>query len=128
MSDSILTSVKKLLGLPAEYDVFDTDITLHINSVFSTLTQLGIGPDEGFMIEDAEATWDTFLGEDKRLNAVKSYVVDRVKMVFDPPNTAYLVSAIQDRIREAEWRLNVQRESVKPQTILVVPGGEIDGY
>lgn len=128
MSDSILTSVKKLMGLPAEYDVFDTDIILHTNSVFSTLTQLGIGPDEGFMIEDATPTWDTFLGDDKRLNAVKTYLCLRVRMLFDPPNTAYLVAAMEEQIRELEWRLNVQRESAKPQTILVVPGGEIDGY
>ncbi len=127
MTDSILESTKKILGVPADYDVFDPDITLHINSVFSTLNQLGIGPADGFMIEDADATWDTFLGGDKRLNAVKTYVYLRVRMLFDPPNTAYLVTAMEDQIRELEWRLNVMREDLKPQTILVIPEGELDG-
>lgn len=122
MVDSILDSTKKVLGLPPEYDVFDADILMHINSAFSTLNQLGIGPDEGFMVEDNEATWSTFLGDDKRFNAVKTYVYLRVRLLFDPPGTAYLVSAMQDQIREHEWRLNVQREDLKPQTVLVVPG------
>lgn len=112
MSDSILNSTKKNLGIPEDYDVFDETIILHINSVFSTLNQLGVGPDEGFSIEDDSATWITFLEGDSRLNNVKTYVYLRVRMLFDPPNTGYLVEAMQKQITELEWRLNVQREEV----------------
>jgi hypothetical protein len=108
--DSILTSIKKVLNVPADYTAFDVDILMHINSVFSTLQQLGIGPENGFMIEDASPTWDTFLGTDLRLNAVKSYVYLRVRLLFDPPTTSYLIEAQNKQIQELEWRLNVTRE------------------
>lgn len=110
MSDSILNSTKKILGLAEDYDVFDLDIIMHINAVFGTLNQLGIGPEEGFAIEDDTATWDAFLGTDKRLNAVKQYVYLRVRLIFDPPETAYLLAAFEKQIQEQEWRLNVVRE------------------
>lgn len=125
MTDSILNNTKRVLGLQEDYDAFDADIILHINSVFGTLNQLGIGPEEGFLIEDAEATWNTFLAGDKRLNPVKTYVYLRVRLLFDPPGTAYLVLAMQEQIREMEWRLNVQRESTLPAPVLVLE--EIDG-
>ena len=107
---SILTSVKKILGIDEAYLAFDPDIIIHINSVFSTLNQLGIGPTLGFMIEDAEATWDDFLGTDLRLNNVKSYVYLRVRMLFDPPTTGYLIDAMKEQIKEMEWRINAYRE------------------
>lgn len=110
MNDSILTSTKKALGLEEDYEAFDPDIIMHINSVFSTLNQLGIGPGLGFMIEDKEALWDTFLGGDPRLNNVKTYVYLRVRMLFDPPQTGFHTTAMQDQIKELEWRINVQRE------------------
>ncbi len=110
MNDSILTSTKKSLGLDEDYTAFDPDIIMHINSVLSTLNQLGIGPGLGFMIEDKEALWDTFLGSDPRLNNVKTYVYLRVRMLFDPPQTSYHTTAMQDQIKELEWRINVQRE------------------
>lgn len=111
MTDSILTSIKKNLGVDEGYEVFDPDILIYINSAFSTLTQLGVGPTEGFMIEDKAATWDTFLGTDPRLNAVKTYIQLRVRMLFDPPQTSYLVEAMKQQIQEHEWRLNVHMES-----------------
>lgn len=110
MTDSILTSVKKNLGIDENYEVFDPDITIYINSAFSTLSQLGVGPTEGFMIEDKTATWTTLLGTDPRLNAVKTYVQLRVKALFDPPQTAYLVEAVKQQIQEHEWRINVFME------------------
>lgn len=118
MENRILVSVKKLLGLDEAYPAFDLDIMTHINSVFSTLNQLGIGPDAGFMIEDATATWDTFLADidgtpDPKLNSVKTYMHLRVRLVFDPPQTSYLVDAYKEQIREIEWRLNVKREGEK---------------
>lgn len=105
MSDSILTTTKKVLGIEEDYVDFDVDVILHINSVFSTLNQLGIGTDDGFMILDASPTWVDFFGPDPRLNAVKSYVFLRVKLLFDPPGTSFLINAYQQQIQEMEWRL-----------------------
>lgn len=121
--DSILDSTKKALGLAGDYDVFDPEIIMHINSVFSILQQLGIGPNEGFMIEGAEATWDTFLRGDKRLNSVKTYVFLKVRLLFDPPATSFLIAAYEKQITELEVRLNLQREGEAwtPPVALVVP-------
>src|ERR1700754_629580 len=110
MTDSILTSIKKILGVDEDYEVFDPDIIIYINSAFSTLAQIGVGPVEGFMIEDKSAVWTTFFGIDPRLNAIKTYVQLRVRMLFDPPQTAYLVEAMKAQINEHEWRLNVFME------------------
>ena len=110
MDESILNSVKKILGIASDYDAFDTDIIIHINSVFSTLNQLGLGPDEGFMIEDDSAVWGDFLLDDMRLNSVKTYVYLKVRILFDPPTTGFTLTALQEQIKELEWRLNVYRE------------------
>jgi hypothetical protein len=112
VSDSILDSTKKVLNLDSEYTPFDQDIIMHINGVFSTMYQLGVGPEEGFAIEDKTSTWTAFLGSDPRLNHVKTYVYLRVRLLFDPPTTGYLVEALQRQIEELAWRLNVQREEV----------------
>lgn len=113
--DSILDSVKKNLGIDPAYTHFDADITLLINGVFSTLNQLGIGPVDGFMIEDKSAEWDEFTGSDVLLNSVKTYVFLKVRVVFDPPATGYLVTAYNDQIKELEWRLNTYREGLSWQ-------------
>lgn len=110
MEQSILTSTKKILGIAEEYTVFDLDIITHINTAFSTLTQLGVGPSIGFMIEDADTEWGDFLENDLQYNSVKSYVFLRVRQLFDPPSTSYLISAYNDQIKELEWRLNTHRE------------------
>ncbi len=110
METSILTSTKKILGIPPDYTVFDLDVITHINTAFSTLTQLGVGPTIGFMIEDATPEWADFIGEDHQYNAVKSYVFLRVRQLFDPPSTSYLIAAFDKQIQELEWRLNVHRE------------------
>ena len=110
MTESILTSTKKILGIEEDYTAYDVDILMHINSVFSTINQLGIGPVDGFSIEDADATWDAFLGSDLRLNSVKQYVYLQVRLFFDPPSTSYLVDAFKNQVKELEWRLNVVRE------------------
>lgn len=107
---SILNSVKKVLGLAEDYTVFDEDVIMHINTAFSTLTQLGVGPPEGFMIEDATAEWNEFIVDDIQYNSVKSYVFLKVSMLFDPPQTSYLITAKEKQIQELEWRLNVHRE------------------
>jgi hypothetical protein len=110
MEQSILISTKKILGIAEDYTVFDLDIITHINSAFSTLTQLGVGPPEGFMIDDDAALWTDFIAEDFQYNSVKSYVFLRVRMLFDPPTTSYLIAAYDRQISELEWRLNVHRE------------------
>ncbi|ADD80903.1 virion structural protein [Rhodococcus phage ReqiPepy6] len=108
MSDgSILNSTKKVLGIDADYDAFDLDVMMHINSAFATLNQLGVGPEEGFMIEDDTATWGDFIGNDKRLNSVPTYVYLKVQLVFDPPATSFVLEAKKKQIEEYEWRLNV---------------------
>lgn len=110
MATSILTSIKKLLG-PTEADTsFDTDITMHINSAFFRLNQLGVGPSEGFFITDKTKTWEEFLASRKDLEAVKSYVYQKVRLVFDPPQSAFLVEALKESIKEFEWTINVQAE------------------
>lgn len=110
MTDSILDSIKKVLNVPADYTAFDPDITMHINTVFSALNQLGVGPQDGFAIEDKFAVWDSFLGGDARLNNVKSYMFLRVRLLFDPPGNSFAVTSFQEQIKELEWRINAQRE------------------
>ena len=105
--DSILTSIKKLLGIDEEYTQFDSDIIMHINTVFLNLTQLGVGPEEGFLIEDDSATWDDFIGDSNQLQAVKTYVYLKVKLLFDPPLSSSVIESINRIISELEWRLNV---------------------
>lgn len=110
--DSILTSIKKLLGIMEEYDHFDPDIIVHINMALSTLTQLGVGPEAGFMIEDDSATWSDFIPSDnKRLEFVKTYVYLKVRVVFDPPQSSSVLESINRTISELEWRLNVAAET-----------------
>jgi hypothetical protein len=113
VSASILTSTKKALGIDVAYTAFDVDILMHINSVFSTLNQLGIGPEAGFMIENSTPTWDAFLEDDPRMNSVKTYMYLKVRMVFDPPNTSFVLAALKEQILELEWRLNAYRESTQ---------------
>jgi len=111
MEQSILIGTKKILGVDKNYDVFDHDIITHINSAFSTLTQLGVGPPEGFMIEDDAAVWSDFIDPpDNNYNSVRSYVFLKVRQLFDPPQTSYLITAVEKQIQELEWRLNVYRE------------------
>lgn len=111
MEESILTSIKKLLGLTKEYTNFDADIIMHINSVFMILNQLNVGPVNGFRIEDDSSTWDEFITEDDNLDAVKSYIYLKVKLLFDPPLNSAVMEAMKQTINELEWRLNVQAES-----------------
>ena len=111
MEQSILISTKKILGIEEDYTVFDLDIITHINSAFSTLTQLGVGPANGFMIEGVDELWIDFIAdEDPQYNSVRSYVYLKARQLFDPPQTSYLISAMEKQILELEWRLNVHRE------------------
>lgn len=106
--ESILTSIKKLLGIAEEYEHFDQDIIMHINSVFMILTQLGVGPRSGFAISDSAASWEDFLPErGAKLESVKSYMYMKVKLMFDPPTSSAVMESMNRMINEFEWRLNV---------------------
>lgn len=112
---SILISIKKLLGIAEEYEHFDNDIIMHINSVFMILTQLGVGPSDGFSISDKLSTWDEFIpSDDKKFEAVKSYIYLKVKLLFDPPLSSAVIEATNRMISEYEWRLNVAAETARP--------------
>lgn len=108
--ESILNSTKKILGISEDYTAFDTDIITHINTAFSILTQLGVGPVGGFMIENADAVWADFLDGDNQYNSIKTYVYLKVRQLFDPPTTSYLISAYERQVQELEWRISVHRE------------------
>lgn len=112
MTNSILNSTKKVLGIEESYTAFDVDIMMHINSTFSTLNQLGLGPEDGFSISDDEVEWDDFLGSNPKINSVKTYMYLKLRLVFDPPPTSFAITAMESQIQELEWRLNVEREGV----------------
>lgn len=105
--ESILTSTKKLLGITEEYEHFDKDIIMHINTVFLTLNQIGVGPEEGFLIEDDSAEWSDFIEDSAQLQAVKSYMYLRVKLLFDPPLSSAVIESSNRMIAELEWRLRL---------------------
>jgi hypothetical protein len=110
--DSILTSIKKLLGITEEYTHFDADIIAHINSVFADLAQMGVGPSKGFIIWDSSAIWDDFISDNLLLQSVKSYMYLRVKILFDAASMGSSTMASYERqIAQWEWRLNVAAES-----------------
>lgn len=108
-TDSILTSVKQYLGLGPGYDHFDGPIIANINTAFRALHQLGVGPNIPFSIRSADETWFDFI-PDENLNDVRDYVNMRVKLLFDPPQSSFLVELLKDQIKELEWRLNVGAE------------------
>lgn len=109
--ESILTSIKKMLGIESDYDIFDADIIMHINSVLMDLNQLGVGPSEGFFIEDDTSEWTDFIPIVGQIEAVKSYIYLRVKLLFDPPSTSAVFESMNRQIEKMEWRLNMTAES-----------------
>lgn len=113
IEESILLSIKKLLGITKDEESFDTDIIIHINSVFTTLNQLGVGPESGYRITSSENKWSEFLQDYNQLESVKTYIYLKVKLVFDPPLNGSLMDSFKETIRELEWRLNVDVENMK---------------
>ena len=107
MDDSILISIKKLLGIGEDDEQFDPDILMHINSVFMILTQIGVGPESGFSIQDDSSKWADFVSDINKIEAVKSYIYLKVRLLFDPPTSSSTMEAINSLISELEWRLNV---------------------
>lgn len=126
MEDSILKTTKKILGVDPADPSFDLDIITHINSVLSILKDLGVGPVAGFQIEDDTAKWDEFITDgDVAYNTVKSYVYLRVRRLFDPPQTAFLMEAMDNQAKELEWRISTNREAtdwVTPEPVLQTGG------
>lgn len=110
MGESILTDTKKNIGITESDTSFDDDIIMHLNSVFSTLQQLGVGPDDGFMVEDSSDEWYDFIGENNSWNFIRSYIFLKVKMLFDPPSTSFHLEAMNKQIQEFEFRISVNRE------------------
>lgn len=110
--ESILTSIKKLLGIAEEYTHFDEDLIIHINSVFAALTQIGVGPSTGFTIDSKFATWDEFISDNACLIPVKSYVHLRVRLLFDPPSSSAVMSSMERQVSEFEWRLRLAAENL----------------
>lgn len=105
--ESILNSIKKLLGIMEEDEHFDQDIIMHINSAFMILNQLGVGPEEVFTIQDASDSWSDFIHGSQNIESVKTYVYLKVRLLFDPPASSSVMDAMNRSISEFEWRLNV---------------------
>ncbi|WP_347256080.1 hypothetical protein [Anaerostipes sp. PC18] len=113
--DSILVSIKKLLGMDADYTAFDTDIIIHINTVLMTLRQIGVGPKEGFSIRGKDEVWSDFVPNVNDLESIKTYVYLKVKAVFDPPLSAAVKESMEKQAAELEWRIYVEVESIKKE-------------
>lgn len=111
VEESILASIKKKIGIADECVDFDIDIIMDINSAFMVLNQIGVGPEEGYRITDRTDTWDDYITEEDDLDAVKTYVYLKVKVVFDPPLNSAVLESYNQKIEEYEWRLSVKAES-----------------
>jgi len=118
--DSILTSVKKMLGIEPEYTHFDPDIILNVNSVLLSLNQIGVGPNTGFSITGSDEKWTDLLGTRIDLEAVKTLIYLKVRLLFDPPTSSFVLEAMERQITEFEWRLNVQIENAMPIVEVVI--------
>ena len=111
MENSILKTVKQAIGPSATYSFFEPDIIMHVNTTFMILTQMGVGPAEGFSITDESATWSDFISDINKMEGVKTYVCQKARLFFDPPTSSILMEALKQSITELEWRLNWQSES-----------------
>ena len=121
--ESILTSVKKKIGITEDYEQFDEDLIISINSALSVLTQVGVGPESGFSIEDKNSKWSDFMGSDKRLNMVQQFVYASVKLEFDPPASSAHIDALERAKDEYIWRIEVAANPPDAMTIASGAGG-----
>ena len=117
MQDSILMTIRKLVCGDPYADHFDTDLLVHINACFSVLNQLGVGPENGFVVTDDTQSWSSYVADNRILNMVKTYVTLKVKKIFDPPLTSSVLEAMDKEISQLEWRLNVAVDPIKPTSI-----------
>ena len=109
--DSILDSTKKVLGIDETYTHFDVDIIMHINTALFSLSQLGVSITDGYVVKDKTDTWTMLLGSATDLEAIKSYIYYKVRLAFDPPKTSYAIKAVEDQVKELEWRLSVHSDT-----------------
>ena len=114
MQDSILMTIRKLVCGNPYADHFDTDLLVHINACFSILNQLGVGPENGFVVTDETQSWSSYSDNDRILNMVKTYITLKVRVIFDPPLTSSVLEAMNKEISQLEWRLNVAVDPIKP--------------
>lgn len=129
ITDSILLTVKKMLGIAEEYHAFDIDLIVNINSVFLTLNQLGVGPKKPYQISGDAETWTDFLGDQKEdVVGVATYVYLKTRLLFDPPTNSFLVDAMQSQVQELEWRLNLQAEGGKESGNNEVESEEVESF
>ena len=112
IDNSILHDIKQLLGQEWDDTTYDLDIKLHINSVFFNLNQINVGPPEGFSIADETILWDAYIGDSKNLEAVKTYIYIRVRLLFDPPTNGFLVTSLEKQADKLEWTLMVEADPV----------------
>lgn len=125
MMSSILNTTKKILGIDFSYRAFDTDIVTHINATFATLNQLGVGPVEGITILGPDEDWEDYDIPANQLGLIKSYVYLKVRMYFDPPTTSFLLTAMENQLKELEWRISEMREDTIPYVPTVVVEEEV---
>ena len=123
MANSVFNSVKKVVGLLGDDGSFDEDILLHINSVVSTLRQLGLSIPADFYVEDDVQTWQDLLGEFRDLDLVKSYMTMKVRLMFDPPASSFGLKSMEEMVKEYEWRINVLTDQPYPVPVLPAPEG-----
>lgn len=119
--ESILNSIKQVLNINADDKTFDVDVIMHINAAFSTLSQLGVGPQDGLFVTSEAQTWSSFEVPENQLHMAKSYVFLKVKSLFDPPSTGFHTTAMDRQIEQFEWRLNMLREEALPDPEEVSP-------
>lgn len=110
MENSILLSVKNAASIDNDETIYDAELLLHINSAFMILRQLGVGPETPFIVDDYDATWDSFTTDENILPLVRSYVSLKTRLLFDPPTSSALETALQNTIAEYEWRLNIEAD------------------
>ena len=115
IQDSILETVKNLIGVASECADFDTNIMVHINSAIMTLRQIGIGPQNGFSVRDSSLTWIDYINDVNLYESVKDYIYLKVKIVFDPPTSSYVLEAMKEQIKELEWRLQTEKEEIEKE-------------
>lgn len=107
MEESILKTIKQLIGCPDDFEQFDLDLTIHINSAFATLTQLGVGPKEGYRITGLDNVWSEFEEDAQKSSLIKDYVYIKTRLLFDPPTSGALMDSLKEQLKEMEWRLYI---------------------
>jgi hypothetical protein len=111
--DSILLSIKKLIGIEEDYDHFDQELVMNINTIFMTITQIGVGPETGFFITSADESWSDFSEDMNAIHGIKTYIALKTKLIFDPPSSSFVLESMQRQIAELEWRLNITCDKIE---------------